>query len=653
MLRESATRRLPSALVASVWAYFGIFAVVFALLVYAQFGRSFLERVSLAICAAVVSLLVLLRQFLVRRDLLLAQEALGGSNERLHRVIATQRDVSASPLNFDAVTRVVVGRARELTGADGAAVHIIERHELVMHAAVGVVAEAFPRRPIAGAAAEALRTGRPVLIRNPTDDPQVPPACAGEAPSLVCAPFFHGSTPAGTVELVSMSTDPGLDEQDRTTAALLAGMLSSALSQAAEHDAKRAQVQTLARFEATFQGAPMGIAMLRSDGVIVEANPAFHAIVGRDEEALREVRYFIDLVDGDGPADAELLQSLMAGQRDGVRFERRFLRPDGALVWGDASVAVVRDPDGMPSFGVAMVEDITSRKQAEEERDRMEMDLRLAQKLESVGQLAAGIAHEINTPIQYVSSSIEFLDGAFADIAELQSAYAALRDAAARGDADAELLASVGEAEETADLDYLRERVPAALARSRDGLARVATIVGAMREFGHPPTAGTAPIDINAAIENTLVVVANEYKYVAELTADLGDIPPVQSNRGDLNQVLINLIVNASHAIADIVDGTGERGEIQIRTRVDGDHAVITIADTGGGIPAEIADRVFDPFFTTKDVGRGTGQGLSIARTIIDRHEGQLTFETRPGRGTTFTIRLPLSPSDVSATAAA
>jgi PAS domain S-box-containing protein len=626
-------------------------AIVFGLLVYAQFGRSFVERVALTTCAAVVFLLVLLRQFLARRDLLMAQDALGESNERLHDVIATQRDVSASALNFDAVTQVVVRRARQLTGADGVAVHLIEGEELVMRAAVGMGAEAFPRLPIAGVAAEALRTGRPVLIRNRAEHAHVSPGSGGEAPSMVCAPFFHGGTPAGTVKLLSAST--AFSEQDCNTVAVLAGMLSTALSQAAEYDAKRAQVQTLARFQATFEGAPIGIAMLRGDGAIVEANAAFHAIVGRDEDDLREVGYFTSLVRSDGPDDAELLDSLMTGSRDGVRFECRFQRPDGALVWGETSIALVRDPEGLPSFAVAMVMDVTLRKHAEEERDRMEMELRLAQKLESVGQLAAGIAHEINTPIQYVSSSIEFLEGAFADIAELQSAYEALRDAAARGDADAQLLASVGEAEETADLEYLRERVPAALERSRDGLARVATIVGAMREFGHPPTAGTAPIDVNAAIENTLMVAANEYKYVAELTTDLGDIPPVQSNRGDLNQVLINLIVNASHAIADVVDGSGARGKIQIQTQVEDDHAVITVADTGGGIPAEIADRVFDPFFTTKDVGRGTGQGLSIARTIIDRHDGQLTFETRPGRGTTFTIRLPLSPTDVPAAAGA
>ncbi|MEA2245110.1 MAG: two-component system, NtrC family, sensor kinase [Solirubrobacteraceae bacterium] len=294
---------------------------------------------------------------------------------------------------------------------------------------------------------------------------------------------------------------------------------------------------------------------------------------------------------------------------------------------------------------VLNIRDVSSRK-------RLEVELRLAQKLESVGQLAAGIAHEINTPIQYVSSSMDFLDGAFADMAQLNEAYSALCEAAARAGVDPDALARVAEAEEAADLEYLRERVPAAVERSRDGLKCVAKIVGAMRVFGHPSTNGKAPVDVNAAIENTLVVAASEYKYIADVTTDLGDVPPVLSNGGDINQVLINLIVNSCHAIADLVDDSGERGRIDIRTSVDGDAAIITIADTGGGIPASIAERVFDPFFTTKDVGKGTGQGLAIARTIIDRDGGELTFDTRPGDGTTFTIRLPLTADAVAPAAA-
>jgi signal transduction histidine kinase len=168
--------------------------------------------------------------------------------------------------------------------------------------------------------------------------------------------------------------------------------------------------------------------------------------------------------------------------------------------------------------------------------------------------------------------------------------------------------------------------------------------VRAMKAFSHPPTAEQAPVDLNAALGNTLIVAANEYKYVADVETDLGDLPTVVCNGGDINQVFLNLIVNAGHAIAERVGDSGERGTITVRTRVDGEHALVSIADTGCGIPDEIADRVFDPFFTTKEEGRGTGQGLAISRTIVtERHNGSLTLETERGRGTTFHVRLPIA----------
>jgi signal transduction histidine kinase len=144
-------------------------------------------------------------------------------------------------------------------------------------------------------------------------------------------------------------------------------------------------------------------------------------------------------------------------------------------------------------------------------------------------------------------------------------------------------------------------------------------------------------------------VTANEYKYVADLTVELAELPRVHANTGDLNQIVLNLIVNASHAIADVVGESGERGAITIRTQVRDGQAEIQIADTGGGIPPDIAERVFDPFFTTKEIGRGAGQGLTIARTLVERHHGQISFESRPGDGTTLTVALPIA-TDVEQT---
>jgi len=185
--------------------------------------------------------------------------------------------------------------------------------------------------------------------------------------------------------------------------------------------------------------------------------------------------------------------------------------------------------------------------------------------------------------------------------------------------------------------------VPGSLKSCEDGISRISTIVRAMKEFAHPDQREKAAVDLNQALQTTLAIAKNEYKYVADVTADFGDLPPVLCHVGDLNQVFLNLIVNAAHAIGDVVGQAGGKGSIRIRTLQEGNWARIDIADTGAGIPQSIRHRIFDPFFTTKEVGKGTGQGLAIARSIVvTKHHGSLTFETEVGKGTTFTIRLPI-----------
>jgi signal transduction histidine kinase len=266
---------------------------------------------------------------------------------------------------------------------------------------------------------------------------------------------------------------------------------------------------------------------------------------------------------------------------------------------------------------------------------QLEVDLRQAQKLEAVGRLAAGIAHEINTPIQFVGDSTRFLEDAFV---ALSGVVQACEEAV-----PPEALDALHRLQEEADLDYLREQVPKAIARTLQGVQRVATIVGAMKEFAHPDRKEMVATDLNRAIQATLEISRNEYKYVAEVHTDLGELPLVMCHAGDLNQVVLNLVVNAAHAIADVVRGTGEMGRIRVATRRDGGDVTIAVSDTGAGIPDAIRDRVFDPFFTTKEVGRGTGQGLAIARSIVSKHRGTIHFESEQGKGTTFFIRVPLS----------
>ncbi|MEA2151445.1 MAG: two-component system, NtrC family, sensor kinase, partial [Solirubrobacteraceae bacterium] len=249
----------------------------------------------------------------------------------------------------------------------------------------------------------------------------------------------------------------------------------------------------------------------------------------------------------------------------------------------------------------------TSRKRGQAERERMEAELRVAHRLEAVGHLAAGVAHEINTPMQFVGDSVRFVSGAYDDLRELGSDYKAICADAAVGHDDAPAIrARIQAAEDRADLEYLDERVPAAFERTLEGVARVATIVAAMKTFSRPNQLEHTHADINDALRSTLVVAQSEYKYVADVETEFGEIPPVMCNVNELNQVFLNLIVNAAHAIGETV-GPGDRGAIRVTTAHEDDTALITISDSGPGIPDEIRERIFDPFFTTKDVGKGTG----------------------------------------------
>jgi signal transduction histidine kinase len=288
----------------------------------------------------------------------------------------------------------------------------------------------------------------------------------------------------------------------------------------------------------------------------------------------------------------------------------------------------------------AVLFDITAAKQAELDRDRLELDLHLRQKLEAVGQLAAGLAHEINTPVQFIGNSVTFLKEAADELLALTNLYHELLHTDEPIDKE-ERQRRATIAEEASDLEYLTERLPPAFERALDGIDRVSSIVCAMRQFAHPSTQ-RAPIDVNEGLQTTLIVATSEYKYVADVELDLGELPLVMASGGELNQVFLNLIVNAAHAIESRVRDTDQRGKITVRTRVEEAGVVITVSDNGCGIPAEIAGRVFDPFFTTKEVGRGTGQGLAIAHSIVvERHHGAINFEPNPGGGTTFRVLLP------------
>jgi len=334
--------------------------------------------------------------------------------------------------------------------------------------------------------------------------------------------------------------------------------------------------------------------------------------------------------------DCPLTRALAAGDETQVEDEL-FWRMDGssfAVHYSTHPLAI----SGKITGAVVCFNDITERK-------RMEIELRHAQKLESVGALAAGIAHEINTPVQFIGDNTRFLQNAFGDARQLMDKLEAVCAEAAGGAVRKETLQEVDAIRKRIDWDYLRAEVPKAMLQMQDGIGRVAKIVRAMKEFSHVDRSSEkTQADLNRALESTLIVSRNELKHVAEVTTHFGELPMVSCHVGDLNQVFLNLLVNAAQAIGDVVAKTGQLGRIEVRTRSEGNCVEVAISDSGGGIPEAIRTKIFDPFFTTKEVGKGSGQGLALARAIVvDRHGGTLTFDTEVGKGTTFYVRLPLS----------
>ena len=335
---------------------------------------------------------------------------------------------------------------------------------------------------------------------------------------------------------------------------------------------------------------------------------------------------------------------ILAGMRESgdtlmtVRLEKvRLTLPGGKEKFVRLTISPICEDRGIGY--VIMGEDVTDRLVLEE-------DLAQVHKLESIGHLAAGIAHEINTPIQFVGDNVRFLSDSFSNFCGLIEQYQRLLAAAKTGECPESLIETCESTNRVADLEYLLTEIPKALAQTAEGVGRVTTIVRAMKEFSHPGSAEKTAVDLNRAIESTVTVARNEWKYVADLHTNLDpSLPPVPCLVGQFNQVVLNMIVNATHAIADAVKGTSVKGTITISTSLVGDFVEVRIADTGMGIPESIRHKVFDPFFTTKEVGRGTGQGLSLARSVVvGKHGGTITVDSEVGKGTTFLIRLPLNP---------
>jgi PAS domain S-box-containing protein len=310
----------------------------------------------------------------------------------------------------------------------------------------------------------------------------------------------------------------------------------------------------------------------------------------------------------------------------------RMTTPEGGEVHNE--IRVVRSGE---DEAVCIIRDVTREKEAEEHLSR-------GQKLQAIGQLAAGMAHEINTPIQYIGDNLHFAKEAIPDLLGLVEAYHTAIQESAASAIPATVLAQLSEREATVDVTYLRETLPGALASALEGVAQVSKIVRAMKTLEDVGRQVRVPTDLNALVENATVVATNAWNNAAELILRLDPtLPFVDCVTGEIAQVILNLVANAAQAIADKVGNSGIKGTLVITTSQHGQDVELRVSDDGVGIAESIRPRIFDPFFTTRPVGKGTGQGLAqIHSAVVKLHRGSIRFESQVGMGTTFIVRLPV-----------
>lgn len=398
------------------------------------------------------------------------------------------------------------------------------------------------------------------------------------------------------------------------------------------------------QLETTLDQTLLAILLVRKDGTIHHANKLAIKTFRLKEDyfaGLNVTELFEEIIPEKKWVKGDL--SKVESLRE-IAVETTGKRTDGTTF--PVEYAVSRTKLKGQQVSVWVARNISDRKDAEKRRQSLEAELRQAQKLESLGTLASGVAHEINTPIQYISDNVQFLKESFEDLIKFVKTSQDVVEALKKADRKAPEIQKFREQFKDLDLDFVLEEAPSALSQSLHGLQQVATIVKAIKEFSHPGSHKMSPVDINRAIRTTLAVSRNQWKYACDVSLLLEDnLPTIMGLAGDINQVLLNLIVNAVDAIVE--KDPQERGVITLQTQkihTDelGDAVEIRVTDTGTGIAPDVASRMFDPFFTTKAVGKGTGQGLAITYNIIcTKHGGSIDCQSPPGEGATFIMRLP------------
>lgn len=384
--------------------------------------------------------------------------------------------------------------------------------------------------------------------------------------------------------------------------------------------------------DAFYRASPDMLSILGPDLRILQVNPSWTRVLGLDTSTL-EGTSFLDTVH---PEDAGGLAEAFAAFRSNAKThldvrEFEFRQRTVAGEWRNISLTAALDAERGVLFAVGR--DVTQQR-------AMARELEQTHRLEAVGQLASGMAHEINTPIQYVGDNVHFARDGIAQLSRYLDVVHGRLTEAQREALRPEIQAS--------DLEYLLEELPRSLSEAGDGVRRVAELVRALKEFAHPDHASKVHADVNRALERAIVMARGELRHVSRVETNLAPLPPLRCHIGSLSQVFLNLLINAAHAIEERSTKGGipmAKHKVTVASRVDGDEIVVSISDTGCGIPSSIRERIYEPFFTTKPMGKGSGQGLPLVRNVIvGKHGGRIELDTEVNVGTTFTLRLPLDP---------
>lgn len=395
--------------------------------------------------------------------------------------------------------------------------------------------------------------------------------------------------------------------------------------------AKQTAEAALERLRNVHRTMPSALLTVDAEGAIADANTAAHEMLGQPAGDLAGVRPSRWLAPNREPSFHQLFASCAAGEV--VRTEHALLSADGTEVPVLLSASGYSNPGAARGL-VVVAFDIRDRM-------RLEADLRQAQKLEAVGQLATGVAHEINTPAQYVSDSIFFLEEMWGEQSRRVTAYQALADSAESTGVLAGALQDLTDATGDIDVEGIEDEVPPTFQRVHEGLEQVGRIVRALMDFAQADATEPVPLDLVRSLEDALAISRGSYRDVARLETDLQPVPKVLCHPQELGQVLLNLITNAADAIEERRKSSPIEGVLRVSVKSECDGALVGVSDNGSGIPPAVQERMFEPFFTTKPVGSGAGQGLAVCHGIVARAGGSIWFETTEGEGTTFYVWLP------------